>query len=204
MNMRIPRAPQLSLSLPDFILRYCSHFVAAYAISQVNEGQVPSVVRFVDQCLQEQINRCDLQAQTASITLVPAGISVAKGAMLSSAPPRSRSKAADWQKCGCSIASNLQKVLEPLIKEVEFALRKLHAASRWKSMPACCFRPGQAELQPSSIYALEQVGSQLSLAQVDNLILVEGIPTRYRSIPSIFLPTGVVRSAASSVVRLFG
>ncbi len=189
------------VSYADFITLLFAFFVVMYAISQVNEGKYRVLSDSLINAFKNESTGA-MQAQTASITGT-AGAMVQKGAMLSSAPPRSHDpKRRIVEMRMRSIASNLQKVLEPLIKEGGVRLAQTPRGIAVEINASLLFSSGQAELQPSSIYALEQVGSQL--AQVDNLILVEG-HTDPLPINSIYFPSNWELSAAraSSVVRLF-
>lgn len=189
------------VSYADFITLLFAFFVVMYAISQVNEGKYRVLSDSLINAFKNESSSV-MQSQTASIA-GSAGAMVQKGAMLSSTPPRSndpKHKIVEMRMR--SIASNLQKVLEPLIKEGGVRVAQTPRGIAVEINASLLFSSGQADLQRSSIYLLRQVGAQLM--QVDNLILVEG-HTDPLPINSMFFPSNWELSAAraSSVVRLF-
>lgn len=189
------------VSYADFITLLFAFFVVMYAISQVNEGKYRVLSDSLINAFKNESTSA-LQSQTATIA-GSAGSMVQKGTMLSSAPPRSNDpKRRLIEMRMRSIASNLQKVLEPLIKEGGVRVAETPRGIAVEINASLLFASGQADLQPSSIYLLHQVGIQLS--QVDNLVLVEG-HTDPLPINSLFFPSNWELSAAraSSVVRLF-
>ena len=172
-----------------------------YAISSVNEGKYRVLSDSLINAFQNAPTSA-MQARTASIT-GSAGAMVQKGAMLSSRPPRAddpHHKLVEMKMR--NIASDLQKVLEPLIKEGGVKVAQTPRGIAVEINASLLFASAQADLQNQSIAVLQQVAQQL--ANVDNLILVEG-HTDPLPINSFQFPSNWELSAAraSSVVRLF-
>ncbi|MDQ5888099.1 MAG: flagellar motor protein MotD [Neisseriaceae bacterium] len=189
------------VSYADFITLLFAFFVVMYAISQVNEGKYRVLSDSLINAFQNAPTSV-MQAQTASISGT-AGAMVQKGAILSSRPPRTddpQHKLVEMKMR--NIASNLQKVLEPLIKEGGVKVAQTPRGIAVEINASLLFASAQADLQVQSINVLQQVGQQL--AQVDNLVMVEG-HTDPLPINSFQFPSNWELSAAraSSVVRLF-
>ena len=189
------------VSYADFITLLFAFFVVMYAISQVNEGKYRVLSDSLINAFQNAPTSV-MQAETPSISCT-AGAMVQKGAILSSRPPRAddpQHKLVEMKMR--NIASNLQKVLEPLIKEGGVKVAQTPRGIAVEINASLLFASAQADLQVQSINVLQQVGQQL--AQVDNLVMVEG-HTDPLPINSFQFPSNWELSAAraSSVVRLF-
>ncbi|MBB5019829.1 chemotaxis protein MotB [Chitinivorax tropicus] len=189
------------VSYADFITLLFAFFVVMYAISQINEGKYRVLSDSLIQAFRNQPASA-LQTQTGSIT-GSAGAVVQKGAILTGSPPKVQSAQRKAQELKMrNIATDVQKVLAPLIKEGRVRVTETPRGIAVEINASVLFASGQADLQPASVEALTEVGNLLGAA--DNLILVEGhtdpLPINSLQFPSNWELSG---ARAGSVVRLF-
>lgn len=193
------------VSYADFITLLFAFFVVMYSISQVNEGKY----RVLSDAL---INA--FQNQPKSMIPVPSAVqngasgpqmgqSVIKQAIVvrkSDPVLEARRKAQELRMK--SVAKDILKVLEPLVKEGRVRVTQSKRGVAIEINASVLFASGQAVLENSSIKALTAVAKVL--AQVDNNIQVEGHSDNEPISTALYPSNWELSSArASSVVRLF-
>ncbi|MFN3396998.1 MAG: flagellar motor protein MotD [Sulfurimicrobium sp.] len=193
------------VSYADFITLLFAFFVVMYAISSINEGKYRVLSdSLVDAFKQtptsqdplrlgkEQPRRSEDNKQ--KVILQP--ISVRKA---DQAQEAKRKKQEEKMK---GIATDLLKVMEPLVKEGQVRVTQSPLGVSIEINASVLFAPGQAQLQKQSIAVLTAV-AQVA-AGVPNAIHIEGhtdnIPISTPAYPSNW---ELSTARASSVVRLF-
>ncbi|MEW9899766.1 flagellar motor protein MotD [Chitinivorax sp. PXF-14] len=189
------------VSYADFITLLFAFFVVMYAISQVNEGKYRVLSDSLINAFRNQ-STSSMQTQVGSIS-GSAGAMVQKGAILTGTPPKvasAKQRAVELKMR--NIATDMQKVLAPLIKEGRVRVTETPRGIAVEINASVLFASGQADLQTNSMAVLTEVARLLG--PVDNLILVEGhtdtVPINSYQFPSNWELSG---ARASSVVRLF-
>lgn len=193
------------VSYADFITLLFAFFVVMYAISSLNEGKY----RVLSDSLNDAFKRAPTSQEPIRIgTEQPSlGQSGRPNVILQQIPVRKtdpvreakRKKEQDKMK---GIASDLLKVMEPLVKEGQVRVTQSPLGVSIEINASVLFSPGQALLQRPSIQVLTAV-AQVA-AGVPNAMHIEGhtdnIPISTPAYPSNW---ELSTARASSVVRLF-
>ncbi|EEG08143.1 flagellar motor protein MotD [Pseudogulbenkiania ferrooxidans] len=186
------------VSYADFITLLFAFFVVMYAISSVNEGKY--------RVLSSAIVDAFRTGTTISLqTTPPTGgantmIEVAQNKPVAKAV-KGEQQLKEQARLG-SLASDLQKVMEPLVKGGQVKITQSPKGVTIEIRDSALFPIAQAQPAPQSLQVLAQMAKVLS--QVDNPITVEGF-TDNIPIRNTFYPSNWELSAAraGSVVRLF-
>lgn len=193
------------VSYADFITLLFAFFVVMYAISSLNEGKYRVLSdSLVDAFKQtptsqeplrigkEQPNRT--QSGKQNVILQP--ITVRK------TDPLQEAKHKKQEEKMKGIATDLLKVMEPLVKEGQVRVTQSPLGVSIEINASVLFAPGLAQLEKSSIQVLTAVGQVV--AGVPNAVQIEGhtdnIPINTPAYPSNW---ELSTARASSVVRLF-
>jgi len=193
------------VSYADFITLLFAFFVVMYAISSLNEGKY----RVLSDSLVDAFKRAptssdpiriDMQqanrAQEGKPSVILQPIAVRK------ADPALEAKRKKEEEKMKGIATDLLKVMEPLVKEGRVRVTQSPLGVSIEINASVLFAPGQAQLEKQSIQVLSAV-AQVA-AGVPNAIHIEGhtdnIPIATPAYPSNW---ELSTARASSVVRLF-
>ncbi|MBI3144009.1 MAG: flagellar motor protein MotD [Pseudogulbenkiania sp.] len=186
------------VSYADFITLLFAFFVVMYAISSVNEGKY----RVLSSAIEDAFRT---GTAISLVTTPPTGgantmIAVAQSKPVAKAV-KGEMQAKERNRLG-SLANDLQKVMEPLVKGGQVKITQSPKGVTIEIRDSALFPVAQAQPSPQSLQVLSQMAQVLS--QVDNPISVEGftdnIPIRNSVYPSNW---ELSAARAGSVVRLF-
>ncbi|BCB26704.1 flagellar motor protein MotD [Sulfurimicrobium lacus] len=192
------------VSYADFITLLFAFFVVMYAISSINEGKYrvlsDSLVDAFKQTptSQEPLRLAKEQPSRpqAARQMILQPIAVRKA---DQAQEIKRKKQEEKMK---GIATDLLKVMEPLVKEGQVRVTQSPLGVSIEINASVLFAPGQAQLEKPSIQVLKAVAQVV--AGVPNAVQIEGhtdnIPIGTPAYPSNW---ELSTARASSVVRLF-
>ncbi len=184
------------VSYADFITLLFAFFVVMYSISQINEGKYRVLSDALVKAFQPDghrpvANRTELQGKTRGDANIALPIKRPVDAGRRQIEARMK-----------SIADDIRKVLEPLVKEGQVRVTESARGIAVEINASVLFAPGQAELADASIRSLDAVAAVL--AGVGNALEIEG-HTDNTPISTVMFPSNWELSAAraSRVVRLF-
>jgi chemotaxis protein MotB len=193
------------VSYADFITLLFAFFVVMYAISSINEGKYRVMSdSLVDAFKQSPKSPDPVKVGLETPNRAPAGqpnvlpqqIPLRK---IDQAQELKRKKQEEKMK---GIATNLLKVMEPLVKEGRVRVTQSPLGVSIEINASVLFAPGQALLEKQSIQVLKAVAQVV--AMVPNSVQIEGhtdnIPIATPAYPSNW---ELSTARASSVVRLF-
>lgn len=193
------------VSYADFITLLFAFFVVMYAISSINEGKYRVLSdSLVDAFKQTPTSQEPLRlgkeqphrSQSSKQNVILQPIEVRKAEQ---AQETKRKKQEEKMK---GIATDLLKVMEPLVKEGQVRVTQSPLGVSIEINASVLFAPGQAQLEKQSIQVLTAVGQVV--AGVPNAVQIEGhtdnIPISTPAYPSNW---ELSTARASSVVRLF-
>lgn len=183
------------VSYADFITLLFAFFVVMYAISSVNEGKYKVFSASLTSAFSNQMAKPE--------TIIAAN---EEELLLKSLVDRRNAKLAAQQRHQQermqTIASNLNKVMAPLVKSGQVSVTQTIRGIVVEINASALFGLGDAELRGASANTLSEVAKVL--AQGDQFIEVEGhtddVPIRTPQFPSNW---ELSSTRASSVVRLF-
>lgn len=185
------------VSYADFITLMFAFFVVMYSLSSLNEGKYRVLSESLMMAFQ---NPSALIKQKPEVAAGQRLIIQQQAAVVRRPMPDARMRQQELKLK--SIANDVMKVLDPLVKEGQVKITQSARGVAIEINASVLFRSGEAKLAPESIKVLTAVGQVLT--EVDNPIQVEGY-TDDVPIKSPVFPSNWELSAAraSSVVRLF-
>ncbi len=192
------------VSYADFITLLFAFFVVMYAISSLNEGKYRVLSdSLVDAFKRAPTSQDVVRMKTEAPTLSPSGKPnvIAQKIPLRSDPVQEVKRKKQEEKMK-GIASDILKVMEPLVKEGQVRVTQGPLGVSIEINASVLFAPGQALLEKQSTQVLSAVAQVV--AMVPNAVQIEGhtdnIPIATPAYPSNW---ELSTARASSVVRLF-
>lgn len=192
------------VSYADFITLLFAFFVVMYAISSLNEGKY----RVLSDSLVDAFKRAPtspevIRLHTETPALSPSGKpNVITQRVPVKSDPAQEVKRKKQEENMKGIASDILKVMEPLVKEGQVRVTQGPLGVSIEINASVLFAPGQALLEKQSTQVLNAVAQVV--AMVPNAVQIEGhtdnIPIATPSYPSNW---ELSTARASSVVRLF-
>ncbi len=192
------------VSYADFITLLFAFFVVMYAISSLNEGKY----RVLSDSLVDAFKRVPTSQDPVRLTPESPGLSPSSKLVVIPAPipnrkdPVQEAKRKVQQEKMKGIATDILKVMEPLVKEGQVRVTQSPLGVSIEINASVLFAPGQALLAKESTQVLSAVAQVV--AMVPNDVQIEGhtdnIPISTPGYPSNW---ELSTARASSVVRLF-
>ncbi len=185
------------VSYADFITLMFAFFVVMYSLSSLNEGKYRILSESLIVAFQ---NPSALIKQKPEVAAGQKVIMQPQTAIIRK--PMADSRTRQQEQKMKSLAKDVMKVLDPLVKEGQVKITQSERGVAIEINASVLFSSGDAKLTSESIKVLTAVGQVLT--QVDNPIQIEGY-TDDVPIKSPVFPSNWELSAAraSSVVRLF-
>jgi chemotaxis protein MotB len=185
------------VSYADFITLLFAFFVVMYAISTLNEGKY----RVLSDAL-VQAFRHDRVVTPQTSGAAPLNRTTAPPPIVPRMPRAVPSLRRDQERRLLDLAARIKDVLAPLVRTGQVRLTTLPHGIAVEINASVLFAPGQAQLEPASVSALDAVAQVL--AGGDEPIQVEG-HTDNVPIASVVYPSNweLAAARAASVVRLF-
>lgn len=188
------------VSYADFITLLFAFFVVMYAISQVNESKYRVLSNALVNAFQD-----NPRSETLLDTKTGAGTTgslTIKPTVLIKEDPAKVAKRKAQEASMKSVATDLNKVMEPLVKDGKVRVTRSNRGIAVEINAAILFNPAEAKLNPQSIDVLTAVGQVL--AGIPNQVQVEGftdnVPISTAQYPSNW---ELSSARASSVIRVF-
>lgn len=182
------------ISYADFITLLFAFFVVMYAVSAVNESKY----RVLAEALGTAFGRAPAGVEAPVPDLVPARPLAPEVR----ARTLAEQQALEEREHMKTVANNLLEAMGPLVKEGKVRVTQSRRGVTIEINANVLFRPGEAQLQPDSLPALEAVARTLAREPFNLEIIghTDNVPIQSPQFPSNW---ELSSARASSVVRLF-
>ncbi len=183
------------VSYADFITLLFAFFVVMYAISSVNEGKY----RVLSDSLVNAFRHVEIRSSGDAINLLPHAPIITQKSLTNRPPDAGKEKRREKMK---NIARDIMEVLAPLVRQGKVRVLETSRGVTIEINDSVLFAPGQAQLAPESMRAMQAVADVI--ARADLPVTIEG-HTDNVPINTPFFPSNWELSAvrATTVLRLF-
>ena len=182
------------VSYADFMTLLFAFFVVMYALSSINEGKYRILSSAMGSAFNHAASTPASLAAVSALT-IPPPIAVIQN------PPRDGEKQKQRERMR-NVARDIQAVMAPLIAQGKVRVLETSRGVTIEINDSILFSPGQAQLQPALVKALQAIAEVL--AATDFPVTIEGhtdnVPIRTVQYPSNWELSAV---RATTVLRLF-
>lgn len=183
------------VSYADFITLLFAFFVVMYAISSVNEGKY----RVLSDSIVNAFRNVSVNSSAQAIVVVAAPATPPKPSVVNKAQEAAKARQRDKMR---NVAKDILEVMAPLVQQGKVRVLETSRGVTIEINDSILFSPGQAQLHPASVKAMQAVAEVLAAS--DFPITIEGhtdnVPINTLQFPSNWELSAV---RATTVLRLF-
>lgn len=183
------------VSYADFITLLFAFFVVMYAISSVNEGKY----RVLSDSIVNAFRNVSVNASGQAIVVVAAPAAPPKPSVVSKTQDAAKARQREKMR---NVAKDILEVMAPLVQQGKVRVLETSRGVTIEINDSILFSPGQAQLHPASVKAMQAVAEVLAAS--DFPITIEGhtdnVPINTLQFPSNWELSAV---RATTVLRLF-